>query len=164
MERINFAGFPPTKELGGTSFVTTEPAATTEFFANCDTAHNCHPGGEPNVSFDLDGLRDYAITSSTRFDRMARRDQAYVRSYHHIIGDIDAAKVIHSAVLVDEHPAPNSSILTPGRIERWNERKAVVDCAADQIAEYRSNLLRIIEAQPVENRRDRHLRAARQPP
>jgi hypothetical protein len=31
MERITLAGFPPTMVFGGTSLVTTEPAATTEF-------------------------------------------------------------------------------------------------------------------------------------
>src|SRR6185437_15161173 len=31
IERITRAGFPPTRVFGGTSLVTTEPAATTEF-------------------------------------------------------------------------------------------------------------------------------------
>lgn len=31
MERMTRAGFPPTRVFGGTSLVTTEPAATTEF-------------------------------------------------------------------------------------------------------------------------------------
>src|ERR1700678_926224 len=31
IERMTLAGFPPTRVFGGTSLVTTEPAATTEF-------------------------------------------------------------------------------------------------------------------------------------
>lgn len=31
IERITLAGFPPTRVFGGTSLVTTDPAATTEF-------------------------------------------------------------------------------------------------------------------------------------
>jgi hypothetical protein len=44
---------------------------------------------------------------------MARRDDAHVRPDHHIVGNIEAAKVIESAILIDENIAPDTDIDPP---------------------------------------------------
>ena len=42
------------------------------------------------------------------FKRMARRDDAHVRPDHHIVCDVEAAKVIESAVLIYEDIMPDA--------------------------------------------------------
>jgi hypothetical protein len=39
---------------------------------------------------------------------MARRDDAHVRSDHHIVLDVEAAKVVEGAILIDEDIAPDA--------------------------------------------------------
>lgn len=50
---------------------------------------------------------------------MTRRDDAYVSSNHHIVRDV--AKVIESAVLIDEDIMPHAHFVAAGSIEWWDQ-------------------------------------------
>lgn len=49
---------------------------------------------------------------------MARCDDAHVRPDHHIVCDVEAAKVIESAVLIDEDITPDADFVATGGIKR----------------------------------------------
>src|SRR5258706_4629394 len=49
IERMTLAGFAPTRALGGTFLVTTEPAATTEFWATVTPARIFAPAAVPTT-------------------------------------------------------------------------------------------------------------------
>jgi hypothetical protein len=51
-------------------------------------------GCDPYVSFNHDGPCDCEGAPPRRFDRMARRDDAHVRPDHHIVGNVEPAKII----------------------------------------------------------------------
>ena len=81
---------------------------------------------------------------------MARGDDAHIRPDHHIIGDVEAAKVIERAVLIDEDIAPDADFVAAGGIEWRNQQKAFVDLLADELAEQRPDFVGIVVRQSVE--------------
>src|SRR6185312_13449223 len=91
-----------------------------------------------------------------RFNGMARRDDAHVRSDHHIVGNVESAKVIEGAVLIYEDVAPDTDIEAAGGVEGWYQHKAVIHLLADEIAEQGPNFIRIVEGQAVESGGDCH--------
>ena len=87
---------------------------------------------------------------------MTRRDDTHVRPDHHIISDIESAKIIESAILIYEDIAPDSNIESTDRVEGWNQQEAVVHLLADEIAEHGPDFIRVVIRQTVEPRSDRH--------
>jgi hypothetical protein len=67
-----------------------------------------------------------------------------------------AAKVIESAVLIDEDIAPDPDFVSAGSIEWRDQHKAFVDLFADELAEQRAYLVCVVERQTVERGGDRH--------
>jgi hypothetical protein len=74
--------------------------------AYCYATDDGRTGCDPYVSLNHDGLSDCGGASLRRFKGMARRDDAHVRPDHHIVRDVEAAKVIESAVLIYEDIMP----------------------------------------------------------
>jgi hypothetical protein len=124
------AGFPPTRVLGGTFLVTTEPAATTEF--------------SPTVTPPM-------IVAPAAIHGMDRRDDAHVRPDHHIVGNVEAAQIIKSAVQIYENIAPDADVGPTCRVEWRDQQKAVVQLLADEIAEQGPHFVRIAKRQTVQN-------------
>ena len=86
---------------------------------------------------------------------MARRDDGRVRPDHHIVCDVEAAKVIESAVLVYEDIMPKHFV--PAGSKKWrNQQKALVYLFPDKFAEQGPNLVRIVEGQTVKFGGDLH--------
>ncbi|WP_246677644.1 hypothetical protein [Mesorhizobium sp. B2-3-12] len=54
---------------------------------------------------------------------MARRDDAHIWPDHHIVGDVEAADIIESAVLIDEDVAPDADFVASCRIDGGISRK-----------------------------------------
>jgi hypothetical protein len=52
---------------------------------------------------------------------MARRDDAHVRPDHHIVGNVETAKIIKSAVLIYENIAPDTDVDPTGCVEWWDQ-------------------------------------------
>ena len=51
---------------------------------------------------------------------MARGDETDVRPDHHIVRDVEAAKVIESTVLIDEDLTPDADLVPTGSI-KWRD-------------------------------------------
>jgi hypothetical protein len=66
---------------------------------------------EPHAFLNHDGLSDCGDASLRRFKGVARRDDAHVRPDHHIVGDVEAAQVIESAVLIYEDILPDADFV-----------------------------------------------------
>lgn len=92
-------------------------------------------GSDPDVSLYHDGLGDHRGASLRGLKRMARGDDVYVGPDHHVVGDVQAAKVIEGAVLVDEDIAPDTGVGSAGCVERRHQHKTGVDSLADQFTE-----------------------------
>ena len=87
---------------------------------------------------------------------MAGRDDADVRPNHHIVCDVEAAKVIKSTVLIDEDMTPDADLVPAGRIKWRDKQEALVDLFTDELAEQGPNFVRIVERQTVKSGGDRH--------
>ena len=88
------AGFPPTSVFGGTSLVTTEPAATTEFSPTVTPPMMIAPAAIQYVPLDHDRPFRCGGPSLRGFKRMARGDDADVRPDQHVVREVEPAKVI----------------------------------------------------------------------
>jgi hypothetical protein len=124
--------------------------------AHCYAADNGRAGCDSNVSLNHDGLCDYVVAPLGRFNGMAGRDDAHVRPDHHIVGNVEPAKVRESAVPIYEDITPDTDINLAGCVERWYQHNAVAALLADEIAEQGPDFIRIVECQPVESGGDRH--------
>ncbi|HEY9228104.1 MAG TPA: hypothetical protein VIP11_15715 [Gemmatimonadaceae bacterium] len=87
---------------------------------------------------------------------MTRRDDADIRSDHHVVGDCESSKIIKRAILIYEDIAPNFDVDSTGRVEWWDQYEAGIYLRANEIAEQRPDFVRIIERQAVERGRDSH--------
>jgi len=56
---------------------------------------------------------------------VARGDDVHVRPDHHVVADVEAAKVIESAVLIDEDIAPNTGVGSAGCVDGGISTKLV---------------------------------------
>ncbi len=56
-----------------------------------------------------------------RFLSLSRSGDAHVRPDHHIVVNIELAKVIKSVVLIDENFAPDTDIASVGGVEWGNQ-------------------------------------------
>lgn len=90
-------------------------------FADRHSPDDRGAGSNPDVSFNHYGLCDYAGAPLRRFKGMARRDDTHVWADHDIVRNFEPAKVIKSAVLIDENIAPDSDIDSAGCVERWDQ-------------------------------------------
>lgn len=54
---------------------------------------------------------------------MARRDDAHVGPDHHIVGNVEPAQIIKSAILICENVAPNTDIDAAGCVERRQQNE-----------------------------------------
>jgi hypothetical protein len=79
-------------------------------------ADNRYASCDPDVSLNSDGLSNCSGAALRRFKGMARRDDAYVRSDHHIVGNVQATKVIESAVLIYEDISSDADFVAAGSI------------------------------------------------
>lgn len=109
-ERMTLAGFPPTSVFGGTSFVTTDPAATTEFSRivtpptivaspaiqtflsitiglRLSGAHDAFHRSEPIRTVALDALHT-GRTGTAKFSHLSRRTQCYLPQRRANRGDL----------------------------------------------------------------------------
>jgi hypothetical protein len=76
-------------------------------------------GCDPHAFLNHDGLSDCGGGSLRGFKWMGRRDDAHVRPDHHIVCDVEAAKVMESAVLIYEDIImPDADFVPTGRPER----------------------------------------------
>ena len=87
---------------------------------------------------------------------MARRNEADVRPDHHVVCDVEAAKVIESAVLIDEDMTPDADLVATGSIKWRDKQKALVYLFTDELAEQGPNFVRIVKRQTVKSGGDRH--------
>jgi hypothetical protein len=71
------------------------------------------------------------------------------------VRDVEAAKVIESAVLIYEDTIPDANFISTGRIKRGST-KALVYLFADEFAKQRPNFVCIVERQTVQCGGDRH--------
>ena len=78
--------------------VTTEPCRDERILAYGYATDDGCAGCDPHAFLNHDGLSDCGGASLRGFKGMARRDDAHVRPDHHIVRDVEAAKVIESAV------------------------------------------------------------------
>jgi hypothetical protein len=76
--------------------------------AYCYASDDSRAGCDPDAFLNHDGLSDCGGASLRGFKGMARRDDAHVRPDHHIVFDVEAAKVIESAVLIYEDIMPDA--------------------------------------------------------
>ena len=113
-------------------------------------------GRDPHAFFYHDGLSDGGDASPRRFKGVACRDNADVRPDHHIVCDVEAAKVIESAILIDEDIMPDADFVPAGSIKWWNQQEAVVNLFTDKFAEQGPNFVRIVERQTINGGGDRH--------
>ena len=86
---------------------------------------------------------------------MARRDDAHVRTDHHIVCDVEPAKVIEGAVLIDEDIMPDADLVPTGSVKRRDQQKTLVYLFTDKFAEQGPNFVRIVERQAVQSNGDR---------
>jgi hypothetical protein len=86
-------------------------------FAYRHPADNRCSGCDPDVSLNHDGLSDCGCAALRRFKGMARCDNAHVRPDHHIVRDVEPAKVIESAVLIYEDIMPDTDFAPTDRIK-----------------------------------------------
>jgi hypothetical protein len=70
---------------------------------------------------NYDGLSDCGGSSQRGFKGMARGDDADIRPNHHIVRDVEAAKVIESTVLIDEDLTPDADLVPAGSI-KWRDK------------------------------------------
>jgi hypothetical protein len=87
---------------------------------------------------------------------MARRDDAHVRPDHHIVRDVEPAKVIESAVLIYEDIMPDADFVPPAYRTAGSVESSRLPFFTDEFAEQDPNFVRIIERQTVECGGDRH--------
>jgi hypothetical protein len=86
--------------------------------AYCYATDDGRAGRDPHAFLYHYGISDCGAASLRRFKGMARRDDAHVRPDHHIVCDVEAAKVIESAVLIYEDIMPDADFGPAGSIKR----------------------------------------------
>jgi hypothetical protein len=77
---------------------TTEPAATTEFSPIVTPPMMVALAAIHKLFSITIGFPKSGCASLRRFNGMARRDDAHVRPNHHIVRDVEAAKVIETTI------------------------------------------------------------------
>ena len=94
---MTLAGFPPTRVFGGTSLVTTEPAAMTEFSPTV-TPPTMVTSAAIHTFFSI--TMGLPIRYARRSDgaTAARRNDTDVRSDHDVIANADLGKVIEGGL------------------------------------------------------------------
>ena len=136
--------------------MTTEPAATTEFSPTVTPPMMVAPAA---IHTFLSITMGFPMVAARRCEGSMGWPavmMTHVRPDHHIVSDVEAAKVIESAVLIDKDILPNANFVSASRIKRRNQQKALVDLFPDQFAEQGPHFLRIIECQTVQSGGDRH--------
>ncbi len=136
--------------------MTTEPAATTEFSPIVTPPTIVALAATQTFLINDDGLSDCGGVAPRRFKGMAGRDDAYVWPDHHIVRDVEAAKVIKSAVLIYEDITSDADFVPAGSIEWRDQYKALVYLFTGEFAEQGPNFFCIIERQAVKRGGDRH--------
>ena len=100
----------------------TEHEAIFQAFSDyCYAIDEGRAGGDPGAFLNHDGLSDGGGAAARGFKGMARRDEAHVRPDHHIVCDVEAAKVIKRAVLIDEDIVPDADFVPTGSI-KWRDQ------------------------------------------
>jgi hypothetical protein len=89
--------------------------------AYCYATDDGRAGRDPHAFLDHYGISDCGAASLRGFKGMARRDDAHVRPDHHIVCDVEAAKVIESAVLIYEDITPDADFGPAGSIKRRDQ-------------------------------------------
>src|SRR6201999_1142468 len=89
--------------------------------AHRHAAEDGRSGCDPHAILNHNGLSYGSRASLRRLKGVARRDDAHVRPNHHIVRDIEAAKVVESAVLIYEDITPDADFVSSGRVKRRNQ-------------------------------------------
>jgi hypothetical protein len=144
------AGTPATSVRGGTSLVTTAPAATDGVVADRDALEDRRARGEPRAAADVDRGDGDRAPARCRVERMARADQLHVRPDHHVVADVDATQVHRRAAVVDEHVAAEPQVAAAVGVERRQHADGGVECAAGQLAQERAHGVEASRRQRVE--------------
>ena len=87
---------------------------------------------------------------------MGGGDDADVWSNHYIVGDIESAEIIKSAILIDEDIASDGDVCAAGCVERGDQQEGVVYFLADEFAQKGADFVGVIEGQTVEAGSNRH--------
>ncbi len=107
------AGFPPSKSTRGNILGDDRTRSNNRIFTYGHPADNRCAGCDPDVSLNHDGLSRLCRGAALRrFKGMAGRDDAHVRPDHHIVRNVEAAKVIESAVLIYEDIVPDANFIS----------------------------------------------------
>src|ERR1700676_3879719 len=109
------------KSIGGNVLGDYGTCRNNRVFAHRHSADDRCAGCDPYVSFNHDGLCDREGAPPRRFDGMAGRDDAHVRPDHHILGNVEPAKIIKSAVLIYENIAPDTDVAPAGCVDWWDQ-------------------------------------------
>jgi pimeloyl-ACP methyl ester carboxylesterase len=97
------------------------PCRVDRILPYCYATDDGRAGCAPHAFLNHDGLSDCGSAALRRFKRMASRDDAHVRPDHHIVCDVEAAKVIESAVLIYEDIMPHPDFVPTGSI-KWRDQ------------------------------------------
>ena len=124
--------------------------------ADCHATDDDGAGCDPHAFLNHDGLSNGGGASLRGFKGMARRDDADVRPDHHIVCDVEAAKVIKGAVLIDKDMTSDADLVPAGSIKWRDKQEALVYLLTDELAEQGPNFVRIVERQTVKSGGDRH--------
>src|SRR5271154_1187503 len=89
--------------------------------ANRHATDDDRAGRDPHASLNHDGLSDCGGASPRGFKGMAGGDDTDVWPDHHIVQDVEAAKVVESTVLIDEDLTPDADLVAAGGI-KWRDK------------------------------------------
>jgi hypothetical protein len=124
--------------------------------AHCDAPDDDRAGCDPHAFLNHDGLSNRGGAALRRFEGMTRCDDADIRRDHHIVRNVEAAKVVKSTVLINEDVTPDADLVPAGRIRWRDKQEVVIHLFADEFAEQGPNFVRVVERQTVEFGGDRH--------
>src|SRR5580698_10445709 len=94
--------------------------------AYCHATEDGRTGCDPHTFLNHDGLSDCGGASLRGFNGVSRRDDAHVRTDHHIVCDVEPAKVIEGAVLIDEDVMTDADLVATGSVKRRDQQKTLV--------------------------------------
>jgi len=117
---------------GGTSRLTTAPAATTAPSPTV-AAEDGRAGADPDVGADVNRRDRDAGTSISDRCGVTARQEADVRPDHGVFADLDAAHVVEGAPVIDEHVGADLKLEAVVTMDRRHQPKALVDRSARQL-------------------------------
>ena len=117
IERMTLAGFPPTRVFGGTSLVTTAPAATTEFSPTVTPPMIVAPAA---IQTFLSITMGFPTSSARRWEGATGWPADRILTFGPIITSspmLTSAKSYSVPVLIDEDTLADADFQTIGRVE-----------------------------------------------